>query len=105
MKFRSSFTAGPSEIDGKGCFTSIDLEAGMCFPVPYHHIEENEADKHTLWMEEEGPLEIYGPFKFLNHQDDPNAEFEWHEDYGLMLRIIKYLEGGDEITIHYGDEW
>ncbi len=110
-KFRSTFFTAPSKIHGKGCFTSIDLEPGMCFPVPNYMLPGDwDADEYTLWFEdfdEHGDYTVdpQGPFRFCNHHKKPRAEFYWDEDSGLMLHILRWTKAGKEITIHYGDEW
>lgn len=104
-QFKSTFAVGDSAIHGKGCFTTIDLCPGMFFPVPYHFIEEYEADEYAVWFEDMDPLHPLGPFKFLNHKNKPKAALVWCEDYGLMLEILRHVKAGREVTIHYGEDW
>ena len=41
-----------------------------------------------------------GSLRFVNHTSKPNAEF-----FGRDLYATKTIRAGDEITIHYGEEW
>jgi hypothetical protein len=63
-----------------------------------------ENGPHVLWVIDERGNEtgIRGNtgLRFLNHSSRPNAEFR-----GTELYALRNIRLGQEITLHYGDDW
>lgn len=95
------FSVQRSHIHGKGCIAKVDLTPGIYIPVPFSTTKVET--EHTL-ADEDGIYELYAPFKFLNHSDEPNAAFEWWDDC-LYLTIIELVKTGEEVVIDYGEDW
>lgn len=58
---------------------------------------------HVLWLHDGEQWKGYegiGRLRFLNHDPRPNSEFR-----GLEVHAIRTIRPGDEITVHYGEEW
>lgn len=59
---------------------------------------------HVLWtqLDDGNHLGIRGTgmLRFLNHSNDPNAEFQ-----GADLYALRNIQPGEEVTLHYGDDW
>lgn len=102
--FRSTFMVAPSEIHGKGCYTTIDLEPGMRFPVPYEPIEESEVDDHSVFLNGRWH-QVFGPFQFINHKRKPTVTLEWDDAWGVVLVVERWVIAGKEVTMDYGDGW
>jgi SET domain-containing protein len=92
----------PSEVHGRGCFTAQLLRPATIFRAP--HYDTNE-ETWTSVTTENGIYELYSPFKFLNHSEDPNAELYQTESGGFELYILREIARDDEITISYGPDW
>lgn len=110
---RSTFYTKKSKINGTGCFTEIDLEPGMRFPIHavevYEDVEQIAADEdidpHAFYDEETDRWFIpIGPFAYLNHARRAKGELVC-EDGVWYLEIIRCVTKGREVTIDYGDEW
>ncbi|QBG47887.1 SET domain-containing protein [Verrucomicrobia bacterium S94] len=95
-----------SPIHGRGVYAKEKIEAGTMIGT-YHGNETDEDDTYVLWVTDENGRE-YGidgtsDLKFLNHSQEPNAEFDGDELYAL-----RDILPGEEITFHYGEifeEW
>jgi SET domain-containing protein len=62
----------------------------------------SEDGPHVLWIAGDKGLRITNDLRFLNHSADPNA----HTDEATLdLLAQRAIAAGEEITIHYGDEW
>ncbi len=59
---------------------------------------------YVLWVEyEDGDwrgVDGVNELRYLNHHSRPNAEFE-----GDALYARRSIPAGEELTIHYGDDW
>ncbi len=91
-----------SHIHGFGCFSEDLLLAGEEFDLP-SYVDSLEPDDKTVWVGDI-PYQLYNPFCFLNHSDDPNAALWWNED-GFFLTPIRDIPNGQEIFIDYGEDW
>ena len=92
----------PSPIHGQGVFATEAIHPGE-FIGQYLARRTDAESSYTLWIEfDDGPrgYEGYGRLRMLNHTLEPNAEFDERD-----LFATKPIRPGDEITIHYGDEW
>ena len=105
VKLSELFYVDDSTIHGRGLFARRDIQKGDYLgtykgPVCY---EEEGAGPHVLWVESEaGWIGRDGRniLRYLNHHEEPCAEFEGFDLYALMD-----IGSGSEITIHYGDEF
>lgn len=91
-----------SEIHGLGVYAIAPISEGAKVGV-YHGEPATKNDTYVLWVIEEDGSE-YGingtsDLRYLNHSEEPNAEFDGDE-----LHALKEIEPGEEVTIHYG-EW
>ena len=89
-----------SPIHGSGCFARIGLAAGD-FIGRYEGPEVQEDATYVLWAydAEAGVLSARRGstlLRWLNHSDDPNAEFDTFDLYARRPIAV-----GEEITIDY----
>lgn len=90
-----------SPIHGRGVFAQKDLPA-FSFIGRYEGPMTDEDGMHVLWLYDEQQDEWVGidgqnEMRFLNHSDDPNAE--WSD---LDLYATRWISAGEEITFDYG---
>jgi hypothetical protein len=94
----------PSRIHGLGVFAKKRIvrreRIGSYLARP---TRRNGA--YVLWVEDEGIGTVqgyngFGRLRYLNHSMEPNSAFD-----GLELFALRPIRPGEEITIHYGDEW
>lgn len=91
--------AAPSSIHGKGLFAKVEINQGT-FMGTYKGPEAKKNGSHVLWVYEDNGEFIgrrgLNKLRFLNHCDEPNAEFD-----GFDLYSLNTIEPGSEITINY----
>jgi uncharacterized protein len=92
---------GPSPIHGQGCFARIGFEPGELIG-PFEGVEVAEDGPHVLWVYDPDRGRLIGRrgtslLRWLNHSEDPNAEFDGFELYARLAIAV-----GSEITIDYG---
>ena len=92
-----------SSIHGRGLFATRTFEPGE--PVGVYEGDETASNgSYVLWVaQEDGPeIGIRGrnALRFLNHSPTPNCEFS-----GVELATLQVIEPGEELTIHYGEDW
>ena len=97
-----SFYVMESEIHGRGCFTTQLLRPATIFRVPFYPVLE---ETWTSVITDFGVYELYSPFKFLNHSEEPNAELYQTDWGGFELYILREVARDEEITISYGPDW
>ena len=90
-----------SPIHGNGVYACESILAGQQIGTYHGNITE-EDDTYVLWVTDEDGKE-YGidgtsNLKFLNHSQEPNAEFD-----GDVLYALRDIKPGEEITFHYGE--
>ena len=93
---------------GRGLFARRDIPRGT--RIGHYDGQETRDDgMHVLWVEtgegENGAEDWIGidgcnELRFLNHANDPSGEMD-----GLELYARRDICAGEEITIHYGEEW
>ncbi|QGU31624.1 SET domain-containing protein [Thermochromatium tepidum] len=91
----------PSPIHGQGCFARIAFEPGDHIGT-FEGLEVTEDGPHVLWVYDPERGRLTGRrgtnvLRWLNHSDDPNAEFD-----GFELYARRAIAVGSEITIDYG---
>lgn len=88
-----------SPIHGTGCFARRDFAAGEHIGTYEGPIAKRDGT-YVLWVYEEGqePVGRSGRnlLRFLNHQEDGNAEFD-----GFELYATRNIAPEEEITIDY----
>ena len=92
----------PSEIHGRGCFTTDVLRPATRFRIPFY---ETKYETFTSVLTEGGLYELYSPFRFLNHSSDPNCEVYQLDDGSFELYTLREVAPHEELTIHYGEDW
>jgi SET domain-containing protein len=93
----------PSSIHGKGLFARRDIDAES-YIGSYRGMSTRRDGKYVLWTypDDIKPVGRRGMnmFRYLNHSEDPNAEFD-----GYDLFALRDIEEGEEITFNYeGDD-
>ena len=97
-----------SPIHGRGLFARHDIPQGTWIGR-YEGRETRDDGMHVLWVEsgkaENGSEDWIGidgrnELRFLNHASDPSGEMD-----GLDLYARRDISAGEEISIHYGEEW
>ena len=104
MKTRVEVRKSP--IDGLGVFAIEDIKKDEVVGILTGTVVD-EPDPHSDYACELGDwngnayvVEPFAPFKYLNHADEANTD--WDTPVLIALRDIKF---GEEITIDYGEEW
>jgi SET domain-containing protein len=92
-----------SSVHGRGLFATRRLRK-EAFIATFEGTLTTRDGTHVLWVLAEDGSE-YGirgenELRFLNHSSRPNAEFR-----GADLYAVRNIQPGDEIKIHYGDDW
>ena len=91
-----------SSIHGKGLFAAVKIKRGE-YMGSYDGPRVKDNGMHVLWVEEnEGKWVGYdgqNMLRYLNHCNEPNAEFD-----GRDLYALRTIKKGEEITFDYGEE-
>lgn len=98
----TSYEDRESPIHGRGVFATRNITEGE-FIGHYLGRRTDTDGMHTLWIEFDDGLRGYegiGRLKYVNHAATPNAEFDDRDLYATRT-----IRGGEEITVHYGEEW
>ncbi|MDH5676025.1 MAG: SET domain-containing protein [Myxococcales bacterium] len=97
------FEVRPSDIHGRGLFATRPIKAGAQLGV-YEGVETKRNGKYVLWVVDEDGSEVgisgKNELRFLNHSSEPNCELD-----GVELSSLRDIEPGEELTLHYGDDW
>jgi len=97
------FYVDDSPIHGKGLYARRTLKPGQYLGV-YDGPETEENGAYVLWVEEEEDYWVgrdgKNLLRYLNHSDDPCAEFD-----GFDLYAIKTIKPRQEVTIDYGEDF
>ena len=91
-----------STIHGKGLFAREEIEIDSWLGT-YEGPEASRNGSHVLWVyEDDGLVGRSGrnKLRYLNHSTNPNAEFN-----GFDLFALRDIRVGEEVTIHYGEDW
>ena len=91
---------------GQGVFAFQNIREGEVIGI-ITGVVENDPDpncEYTCWFEDGNgnwyTVNPHEPFRYLNHDADPNADWS-----SPVLIAIRNILVGEEITIHYGEEW
>lgn len=92
---------------GQGLFAQTAIAAGTRIGF-YSGPQTIQNGMHVLWVESDDEASDNGwigfdgdnELRFLNHSKKPNGEMDGRELYALHD-----IRAGEEITIHYGDEF
>ena len=92
--------AAPSRIHGQGCFARVPFTSGERIGT-FEGTQVSEDGTHVLWVFDAESGETVGRrgdnlLRWLNHSDDPNAEFD-----GFELYARRAIAPDEEITIDY----
>jgi SET domain-containing protein len=93
---------GQSTIHGKGLFAREPIAAGTYLGT-YEGPQAQRNGSHVLWVYEEDTVigrSGRNKMRYVNHSQQANAEFD-----GFDLYATRPISAGEEITIHYGDDW
>jgi SET domain-containing protein len=90
----------PSRIHGNGLFAKVPISKGDYIGT-YEGPTAKRDGTYVLWVFEDGKAP-YGRsgrnlLRYLNHQDEGNAEFD-----GFDLYALQDIEPDEEITFDYG---
>ncbi len=111
-----SVYVAPSSIEGRGVFTSSDIEEGSLIEIcPVIVIPELEVetihstklhDYYYYWGEEEKEAAIVLGFgSIYNHSFEPNAEvIPYYEDGNFSFYAKRKIIAGEEITVNYNGD-
>ncbi len=102
-----------SPVHGRGVFAVRSVEAGqqLCenhlFRVPFEErefLDQTSLYDHYFEFEDDAYIAL-GPISFLNHHENPSADFQLDADLLMItLTATRPIEANEEITIHYGTE-
>jgi len=90
-----------SPIHGRGCFARIGFELGELIGTFIGPLVDEDGP-HVLWVCDAESGEVVGRIgtnllRWVNHSDDPNAEFD-----GFDLYARRAIVRDEEITCDYG---
>jgi SET domain-containing protein len=93
----------PSRIHGFGLFARAFIPA-QSYIGDYAGPPVEEDGRHVLWIEDDNGkwagVDGSNVLRYLNHNATPNTELN-----GIELYALCDIERGEEITIHYGEDW
>ncbi len=105
-KLSELFYVEDSGIHGKGLFARVSIKKGSYLGA-YRGPETTDMDNagpHVLWAEQDDGTWLgrdgRNILRYLNHHTKPCAEFD-----GFDLYALKNIAVGEELTIHYGEEF
>ena len=104
-----------SAVHGRGVFASRSIPLGevFCtnhlFRIPAYErefLDQTSLYDHYFEFEDDAFIAL-GPVSFLNHEEQPSADFQLDVDELIVsLTAIRPIAVGEEISIHYGvDPW
>ncbi len=95
-----------SSIHGRGCFALRGLLQGEWIGAYEGELTSDDAE-HVLWVDfgSNGQQQWRGvagrnDLRYVNHSSAGNAQF-----VGVDLFALRDIEPGEEVTVHYGDDW
>lgn len=100
---KNKFEVKTSRLDGRGVFATRNIGKGDRIGRWVGKRVKRTSSKYSISLPFNGEDRLYlatGLLKYLNHRDSPNSDFE-----GFELFATKSIKKGQEITIHYGNEY
>jgi SET domain-containing protein len=99
MPHRKLTYVAQSPIHGRGLFAKTEID-GATYLGTYEGPEAKRNGSHVLWVYEDDG-EVIGrrglnKMRYVNHSDEPNAEFD-----GFDLYATRKIGPDEEITIDY----
>lgn len=89
-----------SIIHGRGLFASCAIKKGECIGVIRGQKTTQNGD-HVLWLSKKEGVKVTCDFRFINHDDNPNACY-----YNTLdVVALKNIQPGEEITHNYEQEY
>ena len=116
MRLNSLFI-GQTEGRSRGVFTSEKIDAEKIIeiaPVIVMSLDERKLLDQTLlhdyiflWGEKEDRCAMaLGWIPMYNHSYHSNCEYLMDiEEEAMLLKTVKYIEAGEELTINYNGDW
>lgn len=102
-RLRDRIFKAPSQIHGTGCFAGRDFSAEEHIGTYEGPLAKRDGT-YVLWVYEDGraPVGRSGRnlLRYLNHQEDGNAEFD-----GFELYAKRDITCGEEITFDYNGDF
>ena len=107
----------PTEKMGKGVFTAEDIDAGTVIEISpvivMQKSDREHLDKTLLhdyifeWGKEKDKCAMaLGLIPIYNHSYKSNCEyFMDFEDSSIMVKTVRVIENGEELTINYNGDW
>ena len=103
MSLLSCIRVKRSPIHGRGVFARKRIRDGGSIGDFVGSVTKTNG-MHVLWTLDENGRDVgirgENELRFLNHSQDPNAEFR-----GASLFALRNIQSGHEILIDYGDDW
>jgi uncharacterized protein len=96
---------------GRGVFATRRFAAGelveRCptIEVPDAEVTGHLGDYVYKSVKDGDSLLVLGYGMLYNHSEDPNVEVVQEEPSTIEFLALRAVKPGDELTIHYGDEW
>ena len=111
LKYENFIIVRPSDIHGKGIFTTVDIPSGCEIMLIEGEIiseeecirREEEGNVYIFWNED-SYIDTFNTekIKYINHKCDFNCEVLEADNNGLMLAASRDIKAGEELTIDYG---
>jgi hypothetical protein len=102
-RVKPMFFDAPSTIQGHGCFTRVKVPKDVDIWCATY--DSPEDSMHTIVNSENQSLELYAPFRFINHSENPNCDLYEDSQGEFFLVSLRVIDKNEEITIDYGDDW
>ncbi|MGA7722704.1 MAG: SET domain-containing protein [Ignavibacteriaceae bacterium] len=111
LNYENFIIVKPSDIHGKGIFSTIDIPAGSeIMVIGGEIISEDECIRREevgnvyIFWNEDNYLDASKTkkIKYINHKCDFNCEVLETENKGLKLAAFRDIAAGEELTIDYG---
>jgi uncharacterized protein len=88
------------------CFVKGELvERCPTVEVPDSEVTGRLGDYVYASVKDGDVLLVLGYGMLYNHSEDPNVEYVQDEPSTIEFLALRTVKPGDELTIHYGDEW
>ena len=94
------FSVRRSKVHGRGCFANQSIRVGTVCRAPGYEVDEDQATFRSIWDGDQA-YNLYSPFCYLNHDNDPNADLYLTDD-GWELYFLRHVAKDEEVTIDYG---